>query len=458
MSTTSSQNRSERVTYRRLLTFFLPLAATPFMIASTHTIANAVLARLPYPVLSLAVFTVVQAMTNTLKSPVLLAREVTVSLVDSEQSLRLICRFYTVLALLLAGILAALGYTPAGRWFFVHVMGLTDTQSVDFAYTAMRIACFLPFVEIYRNVFQALSIGTRRTGLVSLGTGFRLIVTVVIAVWSIHTQWLPGIVVGVLMWTAGIGLEGLFLSGLFLRRIGSPIQAVRLMPKRSAALLTYGQVLAFFLPMAAMMIMNTSLQPFIQGLVARSPINPTESLAAYGVAWGLFLIISGPLNLLHQCALVFARQPYGRDWERVRRFSLASGAVVSGLLALVAATPVGLWTMRTVIGVSPEIASLSRWVLLSFTLYPALRAWQELYWGLLMGARRTSIIGFGKVLNLATALIALLIVVSNATLANLIPAAVAGGLAFSLGQGVESVFLWQYARVKIIPAASRRAE
>ncbi len=449
MTASSTKRTSERITYRRLLVFFLPLAATPFMIASTHTIANSVMARLPYPVLSLAIFSVVQAMTNTLKSPVLLAKEVTVSLVDSDHSLRIVRRFYMGLALLLAGFLITLGYTPAGGWFFTHVMGLTDPESVAFAYAAMRIACFLPFVEIYRNFFQGMAIAVRRTGIVSLGTGFRLVVILLIALWSVQTQSLPGVIVAAMMWTVGIGLEGLFLSGLFLRRLGSPSQVVRQMPQRSKTVLTYAQILTFFLPLAAMMIMNTSLQPFIQGLVARSPVSPTESLASYGVAWGLFLIISGPLNMLHQCALVFARKPRGRDWETVRRFSLAAGFVVSSILAIVALTPLGYWIMRTLIGVSPEIASLSRWVLLSFTLYPALRAWQELYWGLLLGARKTSIISFGKVLNLATALLVLTLLVSNTALAALIPAAVAGGIGFSVGQGVESVFLWQYAKRRV---------
>ncbi len=240
-------------------------------------------------------------------------------------------------------------------------------------------------------------------------------------------------------------MEGLFLAAIFLHRFRSPAKAVRLFPRRNEGPLTVRQTFLFFLPLAAMIIMNTSLQPFIQGIIARSPIQPTESLAAYGVAWGLFLILAGPLNMLHQCSLVFAKKARGRDYERVRRFCFAVGLVISAGLAVVSISPLGYWIMIRAIGVSADIAGLARWVLLSFTLYPVLRAWQELHWGLLMGARRTSVIGLGKVLNLATALGLLLLFVSIPTAAAVIAPAVAGGLAFSAGQAVESIFLSQAA-------------
>ncbi len=443
------------LTYQRLAVFFLPLAATPLMIASTHTIANAVLARLPFPVLSLAVFSVVQAMTNTLKAPVLLTKETTVSLVDNRASLALVARFAAGLALLFCLLLVSIAYTPLGEWFFRTVMGLQDPDSVAFAYAAMRIACFLPLVKAFRNFFQGLAIGVRSTAMVSFGTGFRLVVISLISLWAVRTQSYPGVVIGAFIWTAGIGMEGLLLAAVFLSRYRSPVQAVKRIQRRSDRRLTMLQVLAFFLPLGAMMVMNTSLQPLIQGIIARSPVGPTEALASYGVAWGLLLIISGPLNMLHQVSLVFARQPVGGDWATVRRFCLFIGFCVSLGALVVGLSPLGVWVMTVGIGVAPSIAEQARWVLVSFTLFPVFRAWQELYWGLLMGTRRTSVIGVGKVLNLATALVVLTLAVAIPSVAVRLPAAVAGGLAFSLGQGVESTFLWQYTKHQLCPETEK---
>ena len=76
------------------------------------------------------------------------------------------------------------------------------------------------------------------------------------------------------------------------------------------------------------------------------------------------------------------------------------GTVVSLLMATAAVTPFGPWLMTNVIGVDPTIAAVSRWVLLSFSLYPVLRAWQEMYWGVLMAKRRTNLISVGKGINL----------------------------------------------------------
>lgn len=439
------------LTYRRLAVFFLPLAATPLMIASTHTIANAVLARLPFPVLSLAVFSVVQAMTNTLKAPVLLTKETTVALVDGRDSLRLVARFAAGLALFFCLLLVSIAYTPLGAWFFRTVMGLKDPDSVAFAYAALRIACFLPLVEAFRNFFQGLAIGLRSTAMVSLGTGFRLVVISLISLWAVQTQSYPGVVIGAFIWTAGIGMEGLLLAAAFFMRFRSPAQAVKRMQPRAHKAVTPLQVLAFFLPLGAMMVMNTSLQPLIQGIIARSPVGPTEALASYGVAWGLLLIISGPLNMLHQVSLVFAQKPQGQDWDIVRRFCLFIGVCVSFAAVVVGLSPLGVWVMTVGIGVDPNIAQQARWVLVAFALFPVFRSWQELYWGLLMGARRTSVITAGKVLNLGTALVILTLAVAIPSVAGRLPAAVAGGLAFSMGQGVESTFLWQYTQRQLRP-------
>ncbi|MFN2363751.1 MAG: hypothetical protein ABR596_05575, partial [Halarsenatibacteraceae bacterium] len=78
--------KEEKINYKRLLKFFIPLAVTPFFITSIHTLMNAAIARLPYPELSIAVFTIVKGISNAVKAPTRMFMQISVSMVDDRRS------------------------------------------------------------------------------------------------------------------------------------------------------------------------------------------------------------------------------------------------------------------------------------------------------------------------------------------------------------------------------------
>lgn len=442
---TSQPDESESVlTYNQLLSFYLPLAVTPFLIASSHSLVNAAMARLAYPDLSIATFSVVQALANVIKSPGLLARELNVSLVDRTASLRLTNQFLFALAGFYVSILLVFGYTSLGEWFLQTVMGIHDPDVIAFAYIAMRIIWVLPIVEILRNRIQGLSIGLRRTGLVSMGTFVRLIVLALFLAWAVHNQSLTGIYVASVSWVVGIGIEGLFLGIFFKHNVGSTKEAAKMLPIRHEKALTIKTILTFFIPLALMVTLETFFQPYMQSAIARSPVNPTQSLAAYGVAWGLFMLIANPIRGLHQCSLVFLAEEGRTQFVRVRTFCLAIGGCLSGIAFVIGITPIGYWILRYVIGVTEPVAQIGRLVILAFFAYPVLRAWAEFHWGILMGERNTSVIGFAKVLNMGSAIVGISLFIGPLQVLVPLPPAILGGITFTLGQAVESIYLWYY--------------
>ncbi len=435
---------SKHITYRHLLYFFLPLGATPFLIASTHSMMNAALARLPLPELSLAIFTVVKSLTNAIKAPDLMARQTAVSLIDDRVSFHTVMKFVWGLCGVLLSVLFLLSFTPAGGWVLRNIIGLSDPEHIVLAYTAMRITCFLPIVESLRNGIQGLAIGLERTKIMPVGTATRFIVVLLFLGWAVSAQTVSGLVAASLTWTAGIGIEGILIVGYLVKRFGSLSGAAERMPHRNEARLTMFDVMKFFAPLGLMMSLMAWIQPMIQSGLARS-ISPTRSLAAYGVAWGVVLVITGPISLLHQCSLVYTQGTDDPNWPRVKRFSLIVGAVVAALTFAVAVTPVGYWLLHRVIAAPAPIAQAALPTLAAFSLFPLIRAWRETYWGVLMHQRSTSMIGGAKVANLLAVGGVLLLAFGPIQAGLLVPPAVVAALAYTLGEGIESIVIWRYA-------------
>lgn len=438
-------SQQKTVTYKKLLHFFLPLAATPFLIASSHSIMNAAIARLPSPDFSLAAFTVVKAFANVVKAPGLLAKEINISLVNDTKSLRLVDRFLVFLVLLYMIIMLIFAYSPLGISVLQNFFNLDGPQVLSFATTALRIVCFLPLVEIFRNRYQGLAIGVRHTSLVSFGTFVRLIVLCFFLLIVVKFQVSTGVIVASLAWILGIAIEGLLLAGVFHRSIGTPVKAANKMPTESQKSLNIHTILVFFIPLALMVSLQAFFLPYMQSAIAKGSIDPTQTLAAFGVAWALFTLIVNPLKGLTQCSLVFTRDNDSRQVTKVMRFCLLMGLIISAILLVISVTPIGYWIFRYIIGVSEDIAQIAKATLLTTAAYPLLRSFGEFYWGLLMRTRHTTAIAVGKVVNMLTLMIILGILIGPLkSLISFSPAMLAG-IGFSCGQLVENVFLWRYA-------------
>lgn len=427
------------ISYRRLFYFFLPIAITPMLIGSTHTVASATLARLPYPEISLAVFTVARGISNIIKAPTLMSSQVVMAFVDDQYSYHLVKKASLVMASIFFFIIFLLGYTSLGGWVLKDIIGLTGEKQIELAYLALRITCFLPFVEIYRNFFQGIAVSLKKTKFIIPGIIMRLIFVFIFFWISVRVQLIPGTVVGSIAWLGGIALEGIFIYIYLKHYYVSPLKAVDQLPDKNEGNLSLKKIIKFFLPLGLMMFLTQGLQPIIQSGIARGAL-PTKSLAAYGVAWTLILFVAGPLRRIHQCSLVFAHRPGTIAWKKVLRFSLFIGFMVGILLLIIAITPLGFWLIHSVMAVKEDLTIMVQQTLLAFSLYPIIRSFRESYWGLLMQRQTTNIIAIAKGINLGIVILTFVIV----NLMFEFPAAVTGALSFTAGEGIETLTIWYY--------------
>lgn len=434
----SRYTSDEEVSYRRLITFFLPLAVTPFLISMTHNIINAALARLPSPELTLGVFSVVKSFANAIKAPVLVSGQVSTALADSRQSYRVTTGFVWTVAGAFFLILIALGYTPLGGIFLRGVMGLRDPQAIDVGYRAMRITAFLPLTEVTRDSNRGILIARQRTTFVSAATAVRLVAILVFVVWAVRSQTDSGIEVAAITWTGGLGIEAIIVVAALIYLFGSPGRATDGVPRRNDRELTVRYVLLFFLPLAFMITVRSALQPLLQAGIAHGAESETHALAVYGVTWGLVLNILAPLVLLHNVAMVFAPNRRAASWPTVLRFCAVTGAVMAGILLILGLTPAGTFVFQRILGVSEAIATEANQAVIAFCLLPVFWSTREAYWGVLMRRHRTGGIAAGKALNIVAMGAAMLLLFGPLGRLILIPPSVVGALSLTFGEAVET--------------------
>lgn len=440
-----STQPSNSVSYKELIRFYLPLGITPIMFASTHTIVQGALARLPAPEANLAVYTVVQALANAVKAPSLTALQTTVSLIQDRTSFKSVtpliwsvCAFFTVC-------LSVLGFTPAGEWVLRNVIGLREPLQISLAYTGLRISVFLPLVETLRNSMQGLAIGLRATGVLPASTAVRVGTITLFCAWSVSAQQMEGIVVGTVAWAVGIGIEGVLVGSYLVYRFGSPLRAAGYLPHRNPSRVTPLGFLKFFAPLGIMMAITAWMPPVIQGGLARGP-SPTETLAAFGVAWGLKTILTGPLQMLHQAPLVFVSGLDDPRLIKVRRFCLGIGVIMTAAMLAVSYTAIGPWLVGSLLGIPPSVTPIALQTCAALATFPIIATWRESYWGVLMREKRTGIIGTAKVANLGAVFAAVILVFGPLQgLLVVIHPSVAGALIFALGEALEAIVVWRHA-------------
>ena len=165
----------------------------------------------------------------------------------------------------------------------------------------------------------------------------------------------------------------------------------------------YGQLARFLLPLVLTMLVHGLSGQFLNGGMARVS-RATETLAAFGLAWGLTDFLVSPISQVRQVGLVLAT---GADsLRKVQIFVLVAGLALSGFLPLLALTRFGDWVIEGLHGVEPGLGSVVRLGLLCFAVMPLLEAWNRLYSGLLLQVRRTEVVSLATIAGIGANILA----------------------------------------------------
>ena len=204
----------------------------------------------------------------------------------------------------------------------------------------------------------------------------------------------------------------------------------------------YGQFIRFLLPLVITIVVQEMGGQVLNGGMARMP-QATETLASYGLAWGLIIFLTSPLLQARQLGLVLIDSQ--EALRKVRLVVLASALALSGVLAVLAVTPVGTWVVEELHGLAPSLSEVALMALAWLIPVPVLRGLLRFYQGTLIRARRTGVVSAATMSSIGIS-IASTFILLRAPFVRAQPIALPlsvtyAGLAVELG-----VVLWGYRR------------
>jgi len=153
----------------------------------------------------------------------------------------------------------------------------------------------------------------------------------------------------------------------------------------------YLQFIRFLLPLVLTMIVQELSTQVLNGGMARMP-RALETLASFGLAWGLVSILVSPLSQIRQVGLVLVDSR--QSLHKVSRFVLLSGLGLATLLASLSFGPLAAWVLDDLHALTPPLSLAVRAVLFWCIPIPFLRGLNLFYSGLLMRIRRTDIVSY----------------------------------------------------------------
>ncbi len=203
--------------------------------------------------------------------------------------------------------------------------------------------------------------------------------------------------------------------------------------------LTQRFILRFWLPLALMWVMMALEQPILAAVTARLP-QPKEQLAAFGITFGLALLIEGPIIMLLTASTALAKGK--QSYRQLLRFTTLVSLFITLLHLLIVLTPAYAFLVRVLIGAPEPLVEPSRQTFLVMFLWSALVAYRRLWQGVMIRYGYTDQVGLTMILRLiATATVAIV-----GGYFRILPGAPLAGLSLIAGVFTGAVVSYYYAR------------
>lgn len=179
------------LTYRELFWFHLPLASTSVLLLLMQPMVTSSLARLAYPVISLAAWPIVFQISLMTRAPALALPEVVIALSERPDSFAPVRRFSFTLMLVITGFMLLFALTPMAGFYIFVVQDMTDVVG-ELARSSIIYFLIFPALATIISWLRGLLINQRVTKAVNAGMMINLGITAVVLLLGLLLQW-PGI-------------------------------------------------------------------------------------------------------------------------------------------------------------------------------------------------------------------------------------------------------------------------
>lgn len=421
---------------RTIVRFWLPLAATWFMMGLEGPYVAAIVARMPEAARSLAAFGVALSLAWVIESPIMMLLSASAALVRDRASYVALRRFAHLLNATVTLGMIVLALPPVFTLVAERMIGLPHdiARAAHLATTAM---IFWPAAIGYRRFYQGILVRHHLTRRVAYGTIVRLVTMSASAAVFAFAFRLPGALVGALALLTGVVCEA-FASRWMARPIVRSLVASDAVAE--GTLLRQREIARFYFPLALTSMLSMALGPLVTFGLGRGAL-PLESLAVWPVVSSMtFLFRSGGVAYQEVGIALEPRREVGRT-------ALLLGTLASLALALVALTPLEVLWFERLSGLPPELARVAVWPVRILILFPLLEyvlSFQRARWIL---EHRTRVISVATAIESATLVVALLAALRVPG----VTGATAGAIAMLAGRVAASAYLFACERRVVRP-------
>ncbi len=157
----------------------------------------------------------------------------------------------------------------------------------------------------------------------------------------------------------------------------------------SSHLLSYSEILIFWLPLAMMWIMMAAEQPALAAIIARLPDAETN-LAAFGIVFTLSLVIESPI--IQMLGAATAVSDNAANYRMLLRFMHLLGVVLTAIHLLVGLTPLYDLIVTGLLNVPPEVTEASRIPFIVMAPFTMAVGYRRLWQGVLIRHGKTWIV------------------------------------------------------------------
>ncbi len=367
---------------RRIVAVWWPLAASWLLMAAELPALSAVIARLAEPEAHLAAYGgIVFPLALIFESPIIMLLAASTALSKDWASYRLGYRFMMITSAILTAIHVLVAFTPLYDIVARELLGAPEA-TLEPGRIGLMLMTPWTWSIAYRRFHQGVLIRFGRSQAVSVGTVIRLgaDLLVLAAGYAIHT--LPGIAVATAAVAAGVICEAVFI-GLIVRPVlkGGLREAPPVEPP-----LTLRAFFAFYIPLALTSLIMLLANPLGSASLSRMP-QALASLAAWAPLTGLIFIFRSMGIAYNEVVVALLDEPEAA--HQLRRFTTLLALATTGLLLLMAATPLSMVWFGNLSALRPDLAELAKIGLWFALPLPALSVMQSWYQGAILHGRRT---------------------------------------------------------------------
>lgn len=426
-----SSIQESKVTYRQLLTFFIPLGIASSLVTISHVIINSTLARSANPEIIIASYALPLSILGITERPAVLMRQTCSALVRDRISFRAmsIISWYILASIMLLG--ALICYTPVGKWVFLHFFGVEESllqPMVD----VYKILMFVSIFSGLRCLYHGIIIFNMRTKWLTIGMAIRLVSMYLLSLYFIHTNQVDSGKVGAIIFLTGMIVEAAvsvwegrsLLKQIPEKKPDHPIEK----PK---------QIFQFYRPLLYSSVIAVIVGPAVNAFLGKT-MDFQLAVASFAIAGSLTNLVQSFFSYIHQIVLNF----YRKDSKAVMRFTFMLAFIPGLLIALLAYTPLGPLFMQHVMGVNERLMHASLDTLRVFMITTLVFPWLDFGNGMIMLRGQTKIMVWSQAANVSVTLISLVLGVMWSPGWN----GMIGALAQSLGLAAEAAVVWYVLR------------